>query len=184
MSDYSKSIIYTIKTGDSLYVGSTCNFSNREYDHNKRIYHDDGSKYNLKLYKTIRENGYIWNIKPYKEYPCNDIIELELEEERIRQLLNADLNGKCCRTGLSRKDYQKKYRDKNKEKTIEYHKEYYNKNKDKLMEQVKKYSDNNKVKINERNAEQIKCECGCNVARSSLSRHKKSKKHIELIKKN
>ena len=37
------------------------------------------------------------------------------------------------------------------------------------------------TQTNERNAERISCECGCALTRGFLPRHRKSKKHIELM---
>ena len=39
---------------------------------------------------------------------------------------------------------------------------------------MKEYRDNNKEK------NRIKCECGCEVTKSNLKRHKSNKKHIDL----
>lgn len=61
---------------------------------------------------------------------------------------------------------QKRYTDKNKEKVASY---------------KKTYNANNKQSIKEHNLEKIKCECGCEVSRISLSRHKKTKKHIDMM---
>ena len=40
-------------------------------------------------------------------------------------------------------------------------------------EQKQKYSDDNRAKVN--------CECGCESSKANLLRHKKTKKHIELM---
>ena len=166
--DYKKSIIYTIKTGDSVYIGSTCNFTTRKGHHKRSIYNQNGKQYNYKLYKTIRNNDWNWDMKPYKEYPCENRTQLIIEEERLRKELNADLNMMCCGTGLSKEDYKKQYRIENKDKNIEYQKHYKFQNKDKLLEQRK---------------QKITCECGCVVSRSHLTRHKTSNKHIKRMEK-
>jgi hypothetical protein len=98
--------------------------------------------YNIKLYQTIRENGGAWDMQPHSEYPCNSKTEMNIEEERVRQELKADLNMNSC-YGLDienfnkyqkeyyniNKDKKKEYRLANKEKIKEYHREYYLKNK-------------------------------------------------------
>ena len=161
MPDYSKSIIYTIKTGNSLYVGSTTNFIKRKYRHKTHTY-INSKEYNFKLYKTIRENDGEWDMKPYKEYPCENKTQLTIEEERVRCELNADLNMRSCGTGLSEKEYKKNYQKKNKECIKEYHKNNYQKNKNEMLKK-------------------ITCECGCVVAKCSLTRHKKTKTHLSFI---
>jgi len=72
------------------------------------------------------------------------------------------------------KDKMKEYREKGKDKMKEYNKEYREKNKEERKQKAKEYRQNNK--------EKIKCECGCIVLKSNLTRHKKTKKHCELIK--
>ena len=39
----------------------------------------------------------------------------------------------------------------------------------------------NKTEINEKRQSKIICECGCEISKSSLSIHRKSKKHQDLI---
>ena len=165
MPDYKKAIIYKITTGNNFYIGSTCNFTKRKYDHKFNIYNQNDKRYNFKLYKTIRKNDGKWDMKPYKEFPCENKTQLVIEEERIRSDLNADLNSQSCGTGLSKKEYSKNYSKQYNFK--QYQKEYRFQNKDKLSEQGK---------------QKTTCECGCVVSKKHISRHKKSKKHIELIK--
>ena len=136
MPDYSKCVIYTIKTGDSLYVGSTCNFTKRKYDHKSNINNVNYKLYNCKLYKTIRDNGYEWDMKPYNLYPCETKMEMNIEEERIRKELNANLNMcKAYRTEEEKKEYMKNYN------TL-----YYEENKDRIKDNVKNYRIKNKKK--------------------------------------
>jgi len=200
MPDYSKSIIYTIRSRDSVYVGSTIDFRSRKYQHKCCIYNEKNKNYNVKLYKTIRENDGEWDMQPYSKYPCKDILELTIEEERIRQLLKADMNIKNCGTGIeygtTEKEYMKQYNDINKVKIKKVKKQYYQKNKDKLNENMKQYREQHKDEIkkyfqnmsvekknqrNEKKIEKVICECGCVVSSRNMSRHRKSKKHLKLI---
>ena len=146
MPDYSKSIIYTIRSKTSLYVGSTTDFTNRKHQHKTDIFKTIS---NSKLYKTIRDNEYQWDMKPYKEFPCENKLQLTIEEERVRVLLNADLNTNCCGSGIDYNDvdYNKKicslYYDTNKDEINKRHTKYREVNKDK----IKKHRDENKDKI-------------------------------------
>tara|TARA_R110001606_G_C15016185_1_gene609110 strand:+ start:120 stop:590 length:471 start_codon:yes stop_codon:yes gene_type:complete len=152
MGDYNKSIIYTIRTGDKLYVGSTTNYAMRKYKHKSQILHNKS----VKLYNVIRENNGEWDMKPYSQFPCENRMELHIEEERLRRELNADLNmGKCNRTEKDKKEYFDNY---NKNRTIQ------QKENDKLNHSIK-----------------IICECGCEIRKDSLSKHRKSQKHLRLI---
>ena len=165
MPDYSKGLIYTIKTGDNLYVGSTTNFTKRKYQHKWRI-----DKNDAKLYKTIRENGGEWDMKPYKEFPCENKTQLTIEEERIRCELNTDLNSHTCygKDMENYKNYQKKYQQQEKYKNER--KEYRDKNKEYYKEYNKEYG---KIKIT--------CECGCVIHKRHIKDHKRTKKHLKLL---
>ena len=108
--DYSKGMIYIIRsvnptTGQVYtYIGSTTSFDNRKTGHKGKIYNQNQEAYNSKLYKTIRENDGDWTMSKFKLFPCESKIELEIEEERCRQGINANLNSNTCSTGI---DYSK-----------------------------------------------------------------------------
>ena len=176
MPDYSKGVIYKIITLDSVYVGSTTNFRQRKCHHKCCIYNENGDKYNQKLYQKIRENGE-WNMKPIKKYSCETKFQLEIEEERVRCELNADLNMVRCGIGLSKHEYNKEYRIVNKDKISKCKKQYAVENKDKIVEYQKQYRVDNREKIKQK----VTCECGCIVNRCSLPRHRKSPKHLKLM---
>jgi len=179
MPDFSKGLIYTIRTGESVYVGSTTNFTRRKCCHKSKIYNKNGKKYNQKIYQKIRENNYEWDMKPYKEYPCETKLQLEIEEEKVRRELNADLNSNCCGTGLCKSEYLKKRYTDNKDKIAKQCKKYRTDN----PEYQKKYRIDNKEKHSEQKKQKIICECGCIVSRCNLSSHKKTKKHLDCMEK-
>jgi hypothetical protein len=85
------------------------------------------------------------------------------------------------------KEYYEKYREVNKEELKEYNKEYRKKNKEELKEYDKEYKEKNKEKINKRRRikyqEKITCECGTEVSRQNVTRHKRTIKHINYINK-
>jgi len=165
MPDYRKAVIYKIETGDDLYIGSTCNFTKRKYQHNIRInFKDTENHCNNKLYNTIRENGE-WKMTPIKEFPCESKLQLTIEEEKCRKELGATLNSHCCGTGIEHQDIK------------QYKKHYYQKNRDKTLEKMKHYQQENKEKISERKAQNIECSiCGSVVSYSHMARHKRSAK--------
>ena len=55
------------------------------------------------------------------------------------------------------------------------------------MKAINKYADDkdyyeqNKEKINQIASEIVECDCGCSIRRDNLSKHKKTKKHLNLI---
>ena len=69
----------------------------------------------------------------------------------------------------------------NKEIIKEYKKEYYENNKEILSEKNKIYRESNKEIINQKQKEKITCECGCEITKSNLIRHKKTKKHLLFL---
>ena len=54
-------------------------------------------------------------------------------------------------------------------------------NKEKKNKRQKKTYNKNKDKILERKKIQVECECGCIVRKNEISRHRKTKKHIQLM---
>jgi hypothetical protein len=183
MPDFTKGLIYTIRTGDNVYVGSTTNFRRRKWEHKSHLYNENCKKYNQKIYQKIRENNYEWDMKPYKEYPCGNKTQLEIEEEKVRCELNNTINTNCCGTGLSKSEYQALYRIINQEKISNNSKYYREVNKDKLAEQQKQNYEKNKDKISKNNKQKVTCECGDILCRSSLLKHKKTKKHLDCMEK-
>ena len=78
---------------------------------------------------------------------------------------------------------QKIYSENNKDKQKTRQHRWYqkNKNKEAFLEKSKIYRENNKEKIMNRMMRVVKCECGTGIASCSLIRHKKTKKHINLM---
>ena len=76
------------------------------------------------------------------------------------------------------------YRDKNKEKISKYKAEYHVKNKEKSNRKSAEYRAKNKDKISEQAKEKVQCECGSEVRKDNLTRHRKTKKHQKFIEEN
>tara|TARA_B110000285_G_scaffold187835_1_gene213789 strand:+ start:39 stop:542 length:504 start_codon:yes stop_codon:yes gene_type:complete len=153
-------LIYTIKTDNGLYVGSTCDFAHRKISHKYSCFNEKSKEYNFKLYKNIRENGGDYTIEIYKLFPCNSGKELRMQEEEVIKHLNANLNSRASFLSTEeikeyKKEYQKEYRK-------EYHKE-------------------NKEIISQKRKEIITCECGCDSTKINILRHRKTKKHLNLM---
>ena len=194
---YQDGLIYTIKTDNGLYVGSTCDFVARKYKHKSNCFNENGKLYNTKLYQNIRENGGEYSIELYKLFPCNSDEELRIEEEQVRKYLNPNLNTyKCIRTKEEKKEYNKEWIESNKQHRQEYRQKWSNENKDKKRNYDETYRKKNKEKITihkkekyqqnkedvkKKQAEIITCECGCETTRGHISRHRKSKKHLNLM---
>jgi hypothetical protein len=185
--DYSKCVIYKIVCNDEsvleCYVGHTTSFKDRKRQHKKNC-----KSNHLKLYQMIRENGGWDNftMTPICEFPCENLIQACIKEEEYRVELQSQLNmRKAYQSEENRKEYkkeidkkirssptfikkqypekEKEYRENHKEHYKELWNEWYEKNKEKVKEKAK-----------ERSKERIMCECGKEICKGSLSRHRKT----------
>jgi hypothetical protein len=93
--NYSDTTIYKIYCKDEtitdIYVGHTTNFNVRKYQH-KNSCKDPNC--NVKIYKTIRENGGWdnWNMVEIAKYNCKNSTEARIKEQEHFELLKASLN--------------------------------------------------------------------------------------------
>ena len=184
---------------DLCYVGSTVNWKARAYRHKNNCINEKSSHYNIKVYQIIRANGGWVNFKMIQIATRDQlsIRQAEQIEEEYRVQLKANMNTNRCYLSEEQKlERDKQYREANKDKRKEYSEEYYKNNKDKfkeynderyknnrdkILEYSKEYKTNNVDKIKARETKKITCECGCEVIKRHLERHKKSKKHINLM---
>ena len=167
-----------------VYVGSTKAFANRKYQHKGNCNNENGKGYNLKIYQTIRDNGGWDNFRMVciHQQEVDNKREAEQIEEQYRVELNGNMNTNRAFTNEEdakelKKEQKKEWDENNKE----YVKEYREQNKVKISEQKKEYYEQNKVKISEQKKEKITCDCGCEIRRHMLQRHKRTNKHIKLM---
>ena len=199
--DFSQGLIYSIvcKTDASLlYVGSTTNLTQRKNTHKTACINENSKIYNLQVYVMIRANGGWENfvMKPIKEFPCENNIQLTIEEERIRVEMQAKLNTRRAYVSPEQKqEYKQEYRQTHKEPIKEHLKEYYQKNKkyyedryqtnkEAIKEVQKEFYQTNKEARKENYQSQKKhlnCECGSVVLVQCMSLHLQSKKHLKFI---
>lgn len=191
---------------DEIYVGSTTQYlSQRKAGHRR----DTISRANTRVYKHLNEIG--WDnvdIILIENYSCNSKDELNARErywiDELKPSLNKQLplrtmkeyyeqhkdviaqKNKKFRQQNKDKVLQKnkKYYEQNKDKVLQKNKEYYEQNKDQLTQKKKEYYEQNKDMITQKNNEKIKCDCGCEVIQSNLTRHKKTQKHQAMINNN
>ena len=138
-------------------------FNSEEY--NKEYYKEYLKKY-LEKYREENKDEISEKRKVYYE-ENKDKIKVYYEENKEK---------------LSEK--QKVYNEKIKDTISEKKKIYYEKNKDRLLEKSKVYNEENKNRISEKNKIKITCECGCEINKHKILRHKKTKKHIKLMESN
>ena len=162
------------------YIGSTSNFKNRIKGHKSHYNNINIRSYNYKLYKFIRDNGGFENFQMIKleEFICDSKEEKLIKERYYIELYKCSLNSRSSyQTTEEIKEYKRKWYEDNREKFIEKQRKNYENNKEKINIKKRELYKNNKEKINEK----ITCDCGCIVSKSNLSRHKKSKKHIDYL---
>jgi hypothetical protein len=157
--DYSKTIIYKIVCNDltitDLYVGSTTDFIKRKSNHKSICNNLNARSHNLKIYKTIRENGGFqnWSMVQIEEYPCANGNESYARERYWYEQVNANLNMVFPQRDqiehyIANKDRilddRKKYCKLNRDKIRDASKKYYENNKDQILAQKKQYYKNKK----------------------------------------
>jgi len=172
-----------------IYVGSTTQSLAKRWGGHKI---DSKSKKdeNRLIFKTINNDWKNWYIELYELYPCSCKNELEKREGEVIRLignLNTIINGRTA------KEYYQTYKKHIQEKRKEYYetykkdiqekiKEYYEEHKEEIIQYKKEWYNNNKDKIQEKKSIKITCDCGCLITKQHLERHRKTLKHIKLIK--
>lgn len=79
------------------------------------------------------------------------------------------------------KEYQDIYREEHKEEIREQKKQYREENKDEIKERKKQYYQEHKEEISEKYKIKCVCECGAEVSKGCLSRHRKSQRHLKYL---
>jgi len=177
MPNYSNSVIYKIvcnnKSIHDMYIGSTCSFISRKAQHKTCCNNPTDKKYNRKVYKCIRALGGwdAWSMIPILQYPCESKMALHIKEREIMENHNATLN--CISAYNTKEEVRQINIDKCRQYKID--------NPEKLKALYKQYRINNAEKIKKFASEKITCECGSEVSRAVIARHRKSTKHFKLM---
>tara|TARA_R110001606_G_scaffold397295_3_gene573378 strand:+ start:1651 stop:2202 length:552 start_codon:yes stop_codon:yes gene_type:complete len=180
-----KGYIYLLRdnTNSNIYYGSTTYNINIRLSSHKNSYklYLEGKYFYMTSFSIIKNNNY--NIELVEEVECETKYELHNRERYYIE--NFDCVNKHI-PNRTKKEYMTGYYEDNKDKIKEKNKVYYEDNTDKIKEKSKAYNKeyrkNNLEKIKEYKKEKITCECGAIVSNNHLSTHKRSKKHITLIK--
>ncbi|NBW13107.1 MAG: hypothetical protein EBR82_34310 [Caulobacteraceae bacterium] len=138
--DYSRTVIYKIVCNDleikDCYVGHTTDFICRKTEHKYCCNISTKKGYNLKIYKTIRDNGGWdnWSMIEIEKYPCNDSAEARTRERYWYEILNANLNSINPNRSNLEREHTEKYKQTRKK--------WYENNKKKILEQKKQHLEN------------------------------------------
>lgn len=194
--DYSNTSIYKLCCKDinitEVYVGHTTCMRRRKCQHKSSCNNENAKDYNYNVYQFIRNNGGWdnWDMIEIERFEAIDGYDAKKRERYWIEELKATLN--CKLPTQTHKDYYESnkeiiseksavYRANNKEKILQKNKLYYENNKEKILQKNKEYNENNKEYFHNYYAEKIECECGCFIRRDDIARHKRSKKHNDLI---
>jgi len=177
MPDYSKSKIYKIvdNTNGNVYIGSTTqSLSQRLAGHNssyKGIL--KGNQKFITSFEIIKNGNY--DIVLLEEFSCDNKEQLHAKE-RVYIESNECINHTIpTRTS---KEYKQHYCERIRSQDKEYqvlHKEHY-------KEVNKEYMDKHREHLTKLRKVKTICECGCEVCLWGIERHKRTKKHQELLK--
>lgn len=178
---YENAKIYKITSfskPELVYYGSTCQSLKRRLRQHKTEMKigkkEMASKQILEL-----DDAYIVLVE---EYPC------QTKEDLFKREAEYISNNICVNKTMpyvspeQQKENMKKYLEQNKEiirqKDQARHKIWYQKSKEKVAEKYQK----NKLQIQEKAKKMIICECGAEVMKCQMARHKKTDKHSKLLK--
>jgi hypothetical protein len=154
VKDYSRGKIYKIVCNitNKIYIGSTCEptLARRLSVHvNDFKRYKNKKKHFVTSFEIIEQGDYY--IELLEIYPCTIKEELLIRErfyiknnECVNKIKNLNY------TKEDSKEYQKEYKENNKDKIKEQLKEYYQKNSDKILSQIKEHRKNNIDKFKEK----------------------------------
>jgi len=135
-------------------------------------YREDNKEIIAEKKKEYRENNKEKIAEKKKEYSENNKEEIAKRSKTYYEKNKEEIIQKV-----------KEYSKDNKEKIAERSKTYRKQNKEILAEKKKEYLEKNKEEIYAKKKERITCEiCNCLVPRRHISTHRKSQKHLSLLK--
>ena len=153
MIDYKNGKIYQIVCNETgeIYVGSTV----QDLEIRLRTHKTSANACCSK--QIIDRNNYY--IELLETYPCNSQFELDRKEGEYQRVIEC-INHRIA--GRTRKEWEQD-------------------NKEALAKNKREYYQNNKETFKARDNKVVICECGIESTKQNIARHKRSKKHINLM---
>jgi len=108
-----------------------------------------------------------------EKYSCSDGNEARARERHWYELLSAKLNSNVPNRSL------KEGREVNAPQKKEYDKVYREENKEEIKLKKIQYAEENKEKIKQTKHQPHVCECGKTICHGEISRHKKTQHHLK-----
>ena len=173
MPDYQKSKIYKLVSDhtDEIYIGSTCQKLCHRLSQHARDFREGKNKCTC---KNMFELGKV-KIVLIENVPCDSKEELYKRERHYIETMVCV--NKCIPGRTKAENYQDKKEHYQKKSNDRYHAKT-----EDILKQQNEYRLKNKDKIKERKKLRTICDCGLDVAKDHISRHKKTKKHLDLMK--
>jgi len=146
------------------------------------------------IYKLTNEDGRIyvgsttqelkariWHHKYHTSCACSDF---NWDNVQSKVLEEGNGNNRLIRERYHMEQYnccnkQRAYTTR--EEDLKRCRDWYEKNREQQLQKVKEYRERNREQIREKRKEKITCECGAEVCRRDIARHRKTKKHINRI---
>ena len=167
MDKYENGKIYKIvdNTNNNIYIGHTTEkYLSKRLQHHlyQYKYWKEGKKKYTSSFKIFENNDY--RIELLENCNCKDVYELKNRERYYIE------NNDCINHNVPNRTH-KEYQQQVYKKQKSINDKAYRERQGEILLEKKRQFDN----------EKITCECGCEVNRGNLLRHKKSKKHIDLM---
>lgn len=149
MVNYQEGKIYKITSPqtNAVYIGSTTkNYLSQRFDGHRRHYrlYQDGLYHYVSSFEVLQfEDADIILIELF---PCNSKDELRSREQYFITATENCVNLYSATSGMTRKEYEKSYREEHKEELKKSQKEYYENKKDEVLQKQRIYYENNKDK--------------------------------------
>ena len=183
MSDYKNGKIYKIvcyETGE-VYIGSTINSLEYRLDSHKHHANTCCSKQIID-----RGNYYIELLETYPSESKYELLRKEGEYQKSIECINIHIAGRTQKEWYELNKVmvhkkQKQYRENNKEELTKYSRNYYYNNRESVKETCNQYRLENAEAIKARKNKVVICECGMKSANNHLARHRRTKRHIDLM---
>jgi hypothetical protein len=143
MKDYSKGKIYIIIDNDNIslpYIGSTIQLLRERLSKHK-------TRETCSCMDIINRNNF--KMEVLEHYPCNNVEELKIREQYWIDKIDCCNKCKAFQTKEERREYEKRYNEKNKERISKVCADWYIKNREHVLKRDKEYREKNKDKKKE-----------------------------------
>jgi group I intron endonuclease len=153
---------------NQIYIGSTCKKLKKRFESHISDFNAHRNKGMLLQQHMVNIGKEHFDIELIEDYECKCKDALLIRERYWIETLQSTLNiNRPIRTEEEQREYQENYRNS--------HREY-------LNTMAHKYYHNNKIEIAKKTMlQRIVCECGIEVRKNNLIRHRKSKTHTNLL---